>query len=153
MNTIKIKPVEIIGACPISLTFQDEFQIEGMRLKNPRGSRICFALIGQLPISTWQLQCGSRFFAHVSCPGCTTDLEDENRVVFLLGHADKWSLAQTISEYLRLSKLHGEPENALALKNAAIEYQNLGEFQQAERKMEAALRALQTFSANKDGNV
>ncbi len=150
MNKIKIKPVEIIGECPISLTMEDEFQINGMELENPNKSSICFASISQMPISTWQLQGGNRFFAHVSCPGCTMDLENENRVVFLSGHVGKWALCQSISEYLRLSKRYGEPDYAQALKELAIEFQNLGEFEQAESKMKRALRALQSFCTKEE---
>ncbi len=150
MNKIKIKPVEFIGECPISLKMEDEFQINGMELENPNKSSICFASISQMPISIWQLQGGNRFFAHVSCPGCTTELENENRVVFLLGHVGKWALCQSISEYLRLSKRYGEPNNAQALKNSAIEFQDLGEFQQAESKMNSALHALQSFCTSEE---
>jgi hypothetical protein len=141
MKTINIKPVQIIGSCPAGLTLADRFQIVGMRLENPGGSKICFLALSQIPIGQgiWQIQSEERFFSHVSCPGCIPNLERENRVVFLLGHADKWELCQIISEYLRLCKQHEEPELALKLKVVAIQQQDQGEYSAATQTMKAAL--------------
>jgi hypothetical protein len=119
-----------------------------MNLENPNGNPICFLALSHLPVSTWQLQSGSRFFAHSSCPGCITDLDNENRVVFLLGHEDKWELSKTISEYLRLSKRYEEPEQALQLKTEAINHQNNREFPQALNKMIAALEVLKSTASS-----
>lgn len=144
MNTINIKPVLIIGDCPAGLTLNDQFQVEGMGVVNPEGSTLCFLAIAQMPVGqgVWQLQSGVRFFSHFSCPGCTSHLDAENRVVFLLGHADKWELCQHISEYLRLCKQYSEPEEAKQFKEAAILHQNRGEYAEATRQMELALQAL-----------
>lgn len=146
MDRIVVSPVQIIGACPAGLTPEDGFQIEGMKLLNERGRTLCFLALGQLPIGqgVWQLQGGERFFSHFSCPGCTVDLAQENRVVFLLSHEDKWELSQTISEYLRLCKRHGEPEAARRLKEEAIRHQNLGEYAEATQKIKAALKELKS---------
>jgi hypothetical protein len=148
MKTINVKPVQIIGACPAALTLADEFQIEGLRLNNPRQSTICFLAVSQLPIGQgiWQIQGEERFFSHVSCPGCTVALEQEKRVVFLLGHADKWELSQIISEYLRLSQHRQEPEAARRARDEAIQHQNRGEYAEATAKMASALRELKRSS-------
>jgi hypothetical protein len=145
MDRIVVRPVQIIGTCPAGLMLEDGFQIDGMKLLNERGSTICFLAVGQLPIGqgVWQLQGGERFFSHLSCPGCTSDLAQENRVVFLLSHADKWELSQIISEYLRLCKQHGEPESARSLKEQAIRHQDRGEYAEATQKIKAALRELE----------
>lgn len=145
MKRIVVEPVEIIGQCPAGLTAEDEFQIVGMSLENPDNSRLCFLAISQLSIGqgVWQLQNEERFFSHVSCPGCTFDLDRENRVVFLLGHADKWKLCRRISTYLKLSKVRGEPENALKLKEIAIQQQDRGDYEAAAQTMQAALEALE----------
>lgn len=140
--TLKVKPVQIIGNCPASLSLEDEIQIVGMNLETPEGRAVCFLALSQIPLQTWQLQSGARFFAHASCPGCTSRLEEENRVVFLLGHADKWTLCQRISEYLLLSKQVSESDEAIQLKNAAIQHQNQGEFTEAAQKMASALEIL-----------
>lgn len=113
-----------------------------MNLDKPRGRRLCFLAIGHFPPSVWQLQGERRFFAHVSCPGCTSNMQEENRVVFLLGHSDKWPLCEAISEYLRLSRRVGETEVAAQLKAEAIGHQQAQDFVAAERKMRLALRAL-----------
>jgi hypothetical protein len=113
MKTIKVKPVEIIGDCRANLTLDDEFQIKGMRLENPRQSNLCFLALAHLPPVVAQLQAGNFFFAHVCCPDCVSRLECEHRVTFLLGHADKWELCQAMSEYRRLCRQVGEePERA-----------------------------------------
>jgi len=121
MKPINVRPVELIGGCPAHLTPNDEFQIVGMSLENPRHSRLCFLAVSHLPVMVGQLQSGSRFFSHASCPGCTSQLDNENRVIFLLGHEDKWDLGQAISEYRRLCQQRGEPEVAARLKAEAIE--------------------------------
>jgi hypothetical protein len=148
MKTINVKPVQIIGACPAALTLADEFQIQGLRLNNPQGSTLCFLAVSQFSIGQgiWQLQGEERFFSHVSCPGCTVALEQEKRVVFLLGHADKWELCQVISEYLRLCQGCDEPEAARRAKDEAIQHQNRGEYAEATLKMEIALRELKRSS-------
>lgn len=142
MNSIKIKPIEVLGDCPAGLTLKDELRIAGMTLENPQGSEVCFLAVCHFPIAVWGLQAGERFFAHASCPGCTSDLASENRVVFLLGHQDKWELSQLISEYLRLSKKVVESESAQRRKAEAIALQNQGEYSQATEVMRSALKDL-----------
>ncbi len=146
MRTINIRPVEIIGRCPAGLTLEDEFQIKGMRLENPKGSNLCFLALSHFPMMIWQLQSESRFFSHASCPGCIMRLDRENRVVFLLGHADKWELCQVISEYRRLCRERKEPETARRLKTDAIEYQNRGDYAKALQRMRAALEELKRIA-------
>lgn len=144
VNTIKVKPVQVIGNCPIGLNEEDAFQIDGLRLVNPKGSSLCFLALSQFPIGQgiWQLQSGGRFFSHVSCPGCTLQPDQENRVVFLLGHGDKWPLCQLISQYLTLSQYQAEPDAAHQAKEEAMRLQDRGQYTQATRKMEMAVRAL-----------
>ena len=144
MKTISVRPVEIIGTCPAGLKLTDQFQIAGMKLSNPGNSNICFLAISQIPIGQgiWQVQSEERFFSHVACPGCVSGLGRENRVVLLLGHADKWELCQAISEYVNLRKKHGEPESAAKLRDLAIEQQNRGEYSAATDTMKAAVAEL-----------
>ena len=144
MKIINIKPVQIIGNCPAGLTLEDEFQIDGMRLKNPNASKICVLALSQIPLGQgiWQLQSEERFFSHISCPSCTLRPDQENRVTFLLGHMDKWKLCQLISEYLTLSKQHKESVTARQAKEEAILCQNRGEYLQATQQMETALLEL-----------
>jgi len=142
MNRLKIKPVEINGVCPAQLELDSEFDIMDKRLENPVASPICFLAFSHLPISVWQLQSGERFFAHVSCPGCITDMEHENRVIFLLGHSDKWQLSQLISAYLSSSKQWGETAKAKQYKDEAIILQGKQDFAGAATLMEQAVAAL-----------
>ena len=101
MHTINVKPVQIIGHCRARLTPDDEFQVAGVNVVNPQQSAICIRALSYLPPAIRQLQRGTRFFTHVTCPDCTT-LKQQNCVVFLLGHADKWMLCQQLSKYDRL---------------------------------------------------
>lgn len=150
MKTINVKPVELIGNCRARLTLDDEFQINGMNLENPRGSKLCFLALGHLPPIISQLQRGDQFFAHATCPDCLSRLDRENCVVFLLGHTDKWALCQAISEYRRLCR-HAqqteEPESSRRLRIAAIQYQKQGDHSKAAQKMAAAVEELKrTFT-------
>ncbi len=85
MKRIIVKPTRIIGQCPLGLTAEDEFQIEGMSLENPKSSKLCFLALTQLPTdrSVWQRRNEERFSFHISCPGCTSDPDHENCVVFM----------------------------------------------------------------------
>lgn len=150
MKIVNVKAVQIIGTCPAGLTTEDQFQIAEMNLENPLGSNICFLAMSQISIGQgiWELQADERFFSHVSCPGCTIRLDEENRVVFLLGQAYLWKLCQIISEYIRLCKQYQEPETAQSLKELSIRYQSQGDYQSATGKMEAALRELKQSISN-----
>ena len=139
MRTILVKPVEIVGNCRASLTPNDEFQIRGMRLENPRQSNLCFLALGHFPPTIAQLQQDNHFYAHVICPECLSHLGVENSVTFLLGHADKWELCQTISEYHRLWKQYPESEISRQLRVEATQHQKRGEYAEATQKMKAAL--------------
>jgi hypothetical protein len=143
MRTIKVKPVEITGECQANLTLEDEFQIRGVILENPRQSNLCLIALSHLPPIVTQLQRETRCFTHFTCPDCMSHLEPEMRVVFLLGHADKWDLCQVRSAYDRLCGECDEPELARRLKEEALYHQDQGEYPQALHKMTAALEALE----------
>ena len=147
MQTIKIKPVEIIGACRAGLTTKDEFQITGMRLENPQQSNICLLALSFLPPTVTQLQRENRCFAHISCPDCVSNLEQEHRVTFLLGHADKWEYCQLVSEYQGLcDECTDEPELAKQFRQEANHYLDLGIYALATEKMQDALNTLQRYT-------
>lgn len=147
MRTINVKPVEIIGHCDACLTLDDEFQIVGKRLENPRQSALCLRAISHMPLVVSLLQSEQHFFAHSICPDCLSHLDRTICVVFLLGHADKWELCQAISEYHRLRRQYQEPAFARQLRLEACRHQNLGEYLEAARKMEAALEELKRYVA------
>jgi len=142
MKTILLKPVEIIGRCPANLSPDDVLQIVDMNLVNPERHNACFLALNHFPPMVWQFQSESRFFSHASCPGYTSELEQENRVVFLLGHEDKWDLCLVISEYLKLRMRVGETNEAMALRDEAIQLQDQGEYLEALDPMRKALEVL-----------
>ena len=144
MQTIKVKPVEFIGACQAKITWVDEFQIKGTNLENPQQSNLCLLALGHFPPVVKQLQRGGHFYAHVSCPDCISRLDREHRVVFLLGHADKWELCQAISDYRRLcQQIEVEPEAAKQLRLSAAQDQANGDYLQATEHMQAAVEVLE----------
>ena len=142
MRTINIKPVEIIGNCRANLTLDDEFQVDGVRLINPRQSNICLGALSHLVPIVQQLQRETRCFAHAICPDCLSPVEPETRAVFLLGHADKWELCQALSAYDRWCGECQEPDLARRLKEEAIQHQRRDEYSKAVEKMQAALEEL-----------
>ncbi len=146
MTAIKIKPVAVVGHCRAGLTLGDEFLVEGSNLLNPEQSNICIRALSHLPPAIATLQRGERIFAHTRCQNCT-GLGRENRVVFLLGHADKWDLCQKMSEYRRLCGACREPEVARELKAEARRHQSRGEYAEAVRAMDAALAELRGAAA------
>jgi uncharacterized repeat protein (TIGR04076 family) len=147
MRTINVKPVEIVGYCRAQLTPDDEFQIDGTRLKNPGQHNCCLLALSHFGPVVSRLQKGNRFYAHVCCPDCLAHLGQSNHVVFLLGHADKWELCQAISEYRRLCRQCGEePEPARHLRVAAGQYQERGEYDAAAEQMRLALAELKQMA-------
>jgi len=143
VRTINVKPVEIAGNCRANLTVEDEFQIRGMQLENPRQSRLCLQALSHLPPIVTQLQRETHCFAHVICSDCLSRQGLENGVVFLLGHADKWELCQAISDYCRLCReCAAEPVSARRLTMEALRYQKEGDFEKATEKMTAAVSEL-----------
>jgi len=137
MKKIRIKPIQIIGKCPIGITRKDEFIINGMLIEKDIESKLCFLAISQIPIGQgiWQLQSEERFFSHVSCPGCIQNTDNENRIVFLLGHEDKWELCKSISHYLKLTKQYIETADLKEIKNNAIRKQYNGDYKGAAEAM------------------
>ncbi len=147
MQTIKIKPVEIVGACRAGITPDDEFQINGMRLENPQHSNICLLALSFLPPTIRQLQRENKCFAHICCPDCVASLTEEHRVTFLLGHADKWEFCKLMSEYQALcGDCAQEPESAKQLRQEADHYLKLGVYTLATEKMQDALTTLQRYT-------
>lgn len=143
MSTIKVKPVEVVGHCRARLSPGDEFEIKGTRLENLRQSNLCVLALGHLPPIVKQLQGGKHFYAHLTCPECLAREGQKNRVVFLLGHADKWALCQAISEYRRLCRRLGEePVLAGQLGQEATHHQKQGDYSKAALKMVAAVAEL-----------
>jgi uncharacterized repeat protein (TIGR04076 family) len=147
MRTINVKPAEISGRCRANLTADDEFQIRDSNLENPRQSRVCYRALANFPPIVDLLQQNNHFYALVLCPECPARSGCENSVTFLLGHADKWDLCQTIAEYRRLWKNCPESEPARQLRMAATRHQNQGEYTQAAETLKAALAEMKRLLA------
>jgi hypothetical protein len=145
MQTIRVKPIEIIGTCPAGLELTSEFDIEGMNIRNYKQSELCFESFCHLAGNIWWLRSGKKFFIHVSCPGCIADMANENRVVFLLGRPDKWELGEVFTEYWKLRRKHGEPEEAKQLRLEAEELEREGNrYSEVLQKLRAALEVLRS---------
>lgn len=149
---IRVKPVEISGCCRAGLSLDDDFLIDGSNLLNPRHSQMCIGALSHLPPVVATLQQGAQLFAHARCQNCT-GVAQENRVVFLLGRADRWELCECMSEYGRLCAEHGEPAVARRLKAEATELNRHGDYAGALQKIEGALDELQIALACRETSL
>ena len=116
MKTIRVKPVEIIGECPIGISFKDEFLIEGIEIKNPKKSKICFLAISHLYYGIWGIQNNQVLINHSTCPGCINNLESENRISFLMAFPENWKLGEKITKYNEIIQQIEESEVAKKLR-------------------------------------
>lgn len=116
MKAIRVKPIEIIGECPLGISFKDEFIIENLGIKNPKKSKLCFLAISHLYYGIWGIQNNQVLVNHSSCPGCTNDLESENRISFLIAFPENWKLGEKITKYYEIIQQIDEPEDARKLR-------------------------------------
>lgn len=145
MQSIKIKPVRITGKCRAGLRLEDEVQVRGVNLENPRQSRVCYRAFSHFSPIIAALQQGDHFYTVVTCPDCMSNARGGDCVDFLLGHADKWELCQAIVAYRQLREQLPEPAAARQLRAAATEHQRRGEFVEAAETMYAALAVMEAL--------
>lgn len=81
---VRVSPSRIFGRCPVGYQEDDEFIIKGTNVKVLRGP-ICYIALSAFTVQVTQIQTKQRQTSHLSCPGCSFDSTQENRVVFVLG--------------------------------------------------------------------
>ncbi|MFW9922851.1 MAG: hypothetical protein ACFFDW_06125 [Candidatus Thorarchaeota archaeon] len=144
MKPIRVKPIEIIGECPLTISFCDEFYVEGTEIRNPRNSTLCLLSITHLYEGIWAIQGNQALIMHCSCPGCIKDLNKENRVSFMLGFEENWIVGEIINKYNKLLKKYKEPEDAKKLRLKAEAFL-IGEKKDLEKALQGLKTALKMY--------
>lgn len=134
-------PSRIFGECPAGHQVGDELIIEGTVVRARKGP-ICYVALSAFTDQVTQIRRGERATSHLSCPGCSFDPHGENRVVFVLGSEEAWSLSQRFSEY-NWGRLDGRAtERSERFCNRCWELAQAGKYAEAERAIEKAIRRL-----------
>jgi uncharacterized repeat protein (TIGR04076 family) len=95
---VRIGPSRIFGACPAGYRISDEFIIDGTNVSVVKGP-ICYVALSAFTAQVTQIQREQRATSHLSCPGCSFDSKQDNRVIFVLGSEEAWNLSRKFSKY------------------------------------------------------
>jgi uncharacterized repeat protein (TIGR04076 family) len=133
-------PSRILGACPVGHQVGDEIVIEGMAVRAVKGP-ICYVALSAFTCQVTQIKRG-RATNHLSCPGCWSDSDQENRVVFVLSSEEAWSLSQKYSAY-NWARIDGRAtERSEYHCGRCWTFTQAGDYAQAEREIEQAIQSL-----------
>ena len=116
LKSIRIKPIWINGECPINIQFEDEFFITGIKLNNPKNSRICYECIFQLYQTINQLKNKQILFKEITCSYCQEIVDKKNSITFLAAYENTWEIGKVMVQYSRMKKKFDEPQDALKLR-------------------------------------
>lgn len=134
-------PSRIFGECPAGHQEGDELIIEGTVVRARKGP-ICYVAMSAFTDQVTQIKRGERATSHLSCPGCSFDSDQENRVVFVLGSEEAWSLSKKYSEY-NWGRLDGRAtERSRHFCDLCWELTQAGKYAEAERAIEKAIKHL-----------
>ncbi len=95
---VRIGPSRIFGKCPAGFQINDEFIIDGTNVSAVKGP-ICYVALSAFTAQVTQIQRQQRTTSHLSCPGCSFNKKQDNRVVFVLGSEETWNLSRMYSKY------------------------------------------------------
>lgn len=98
MTKVRVSPSRIFGECPAAHKMGDEIIIDGTVVHAVKGP-ICHVAMSAFTAQVTQIQRHERVTSHLSCPGCCFNSNQENRVIFVLGSEDAWSLSKKFSKY------------------------------------------------------
>jgi uncharacterized repeat protein (TIGR04076 family) len=140
MSKVLASPTRIFGECPAGHQIGDEFIIDGMVVRAIKGP-LCYAALSAFTCQVTQIKQG-RASNHLSCPGCWSDSDRENRVVFVLSSEDAWSLSIKYSAY-NWARIDGRAtEKSEYHCNRCWTFTQAGDYAQAEREIEQAIKHL-----------
>ncbi|HID63729.1 MAG TPA: hypothetical protein EYP49_13475 [Anaerolineae bacterium] len=97
MTKALASPTRVLGECPAGHQVGDEMIIDGTVVRAVKGP-ICYVAMSAFTDQVTQIKRRERVTSHLSCPGCCFDSDQENRIVFVLGSEDAWSLYETNEE-------------------------------------------------------
>jgi len=145
MTKVLAGPSRIFGECPAGHQIGDEIIIEGTVVRAAKGP-ICYVAMSAFTDQVTQIQRRERATNHLSCPGCCFDSNRENRVVFVLSSEEAWSLSKKFSAY-NWGRLDGRAtEASIYYCNLCWELTQAGNYAEAERAIEQALKQLESVS-------
>jgi uncharacterized repeat protein (TIGR04076 family) len=133
-------PSRILGTCPAGHQIGDEIVIEGMVVRAVKGP-LCYVALSAFTCQVTQIKRG-RATNHLSCPGCWSDSDQENRVIFVLSSEEAWSLSRKYSAY-NWARIDGRATEMSEYHcSRCWTFTQAGNYVQAEREIEQAIEAL-----------
>jgi hypothetical protein len=142
MNQVVASPSRIFGACPAGYCVGDEVLIDGTIVRATKGP-ICYVALSAFTCQVGQIQRGERVTNHLSCPGCGSDLEHDNRVVFVLSNVQTRDLSVKYSAY-NWARIDGRATEA-SERYCALSWEltQAGKYAEAEQAIEEATKRLE----------
>ena len=123
----------------------DEMVIDETIVRAVKGP-ICYVAMSAFTAQVTQIQQRDRVTSHLSCPGCCFDSGQENRVIFVLGSEDAWSLSKEFSTY-NWGRLDGRAtETSVHHCDLSWQLTQAGNYAEAERAIERAMEHLKPMS-------
>lgn len=123
----------------------DEITIDGTVVHAVKGP-ICYVAMSAFTDQVTQIQRHERVTSHLSCPGCCFDSSQENRVIFVLGSEDAWSLSKKFSKY-NWGRIDGRAtENSEHYCDLCWKFTQGGNYAEAERAIDRAIKHLKPAS-------
>lgn len=133
-------PSRILGTCPAGHQIGDELVIEGMTVRAVKGP-LCYVALSAFTCQVTQIKRG-RATNHVSCPGCTSDTGQANRVVFVLSSEAAWDLSRKYSAY-NWARIDGRAtERSEYHCSRCWTHTQAGQYAEAEHEIEQAIASL-----------
>jgi hypothetical protein len=119
----------------------DEFILDGAMVQAIKGP-LCYVALSAFTDQVTQIQRRERVTSHLSCPGCSFNTDQDNRVVFVIGSEDAWSLSKKFSAY-NWARLDGRA-NEMSTRCADLSWKHTqaGHCGEAERAMDEAIQHL-----------
>lgn len=138
-------PSRIFGKCPAGHQMDDELIISGTIVTTSKGP-ICYVAMSAFTDQVTQIHRQERVTSHLSCPGCSFGSNQDNRVVFVLGSEDAWSLSKKYSEY-NWGRVDGRTtETSQYYCDLCWKLTQAGNYTEAERAIEQAILHLKPSS-------
>jgi len=139
-RTVLAFPSRIWGTCPAGHQLGDEIAIEGMRVRAVKGP-LCYAALSAFTCQVTQIKRG-RATNHLSCPGCISGPDQENRVVFVLSSQEARGLSLKYSAY-NWARIDGRATTASEEHcSQSWTFTQAGDYARAEREIEQAIACL-----------
>lgn len=141
MTKVRASPSRILGECPAGHQMGDEIVIDGVVAHAVRGP-ICYVAMAAFTDQVTQIQRHERVTTHLSCPGCCFNSSQENRVIFVVGSDDAWSLSKKFSKY-NLARIEGRAtETSKYYCDLCWKLTQAGNYAEAERATDQAIKHL-----------